>query len=58
MARRGRPAIENPRTKEFRMRLSDEEYERLSKVSKDFGMSRADAIRKLAEDHEKKMKGD
>lgn len=56
MARRGRPAIENPRNKEFRMRLSDEEYERLTKVSKDFGMNRADTIRKLADEHEKKMK--
>ena len=54
--RRGRPTIENPRTKEFRMRLSDEEYERLTKVSKDFGMNRADTVRKLTEEHEKRMK--
>lgn len=56
MAKRGRPFSENPRTREFRMRLSDEEYDRLTKISKDMGMSRADAVRKLAEDREKMVK--
>lgn len=54
--KRGRPTIENPRTKEFRMRLNEEEYKRLDRISKDFGMNRADTIRKLAEEHEKNMK--
>lgn len=56
MAKRGRPFSEVTRNKEFRMRLSDEEYDRLTKISKNMGMSRADTIRKLAEECEKMMK--
>ena len=53
MAKRGRPFSENPRNKEFRMRLSDEEYEKLDKVRKDLCMSRADTVRTLLGNYEK-----
>lgn len=58
MARRGRPPIEDPRDKQYRIRLNDEENERLIRISKDFGMSKSDTVRRLIEEHEKKMKGD
>lgn len=58
MARRGRPTIEDPRDNQYRIRLNDEENERLVKISKDFGMRVPDTIRKLLEDYEVKKKGD
>lgn len=56
MARRGRPPIEDPRDNQYRIRLNDEENERLIRISKDFGMSKSDTVRRLIEEHEKKMK--
>lgn len=56
MARRGRPTLEDPRDIQYHVRLNDEEDKRLTKISKDFGMGKADTIRKLLEDHEKRMK--
>lgn len=58
MARRGRPTVEDPRDNQYRIRLNDEENERLVKISKDFGMRVPDTIRKLLEDYEIKKKGD
>ena len=54
LKRRGRPSKDDPRVKDFRLRLNNEESERLSAVSKKLGMSKADALRKLMEDYEKR----
>ena len=54
--RRGRPSKDDPRVKDFRLRLNKEESERLSAVSKSLGMSKADSLRKLMEDFEKNDK--
>lgn len=56
--KRGRPAIEDPRDNVYRIRLNDEENERLLKISKEFGMNRPDTIRTLLENYEKSMKED
>ena len=53
MAKRGRPVLEDPRVKECRLRMNTVEDDRLNRVSKDMGMSKADTIRKLIEDYEK-----
>lgn len=58
MARRGRPTVEDPRDNLYRIRLNDEENERLVKISKDFGMRVPDTIRKLLENYETNKKGD
>lgn len=58
MAKRGRPFLEDPRDNQYRLRLNDEENEKLMKISKDFGMRVPDTIRRLIEEHEKNMKGD
>lgn len=52
----GRPFAENPRTNRVEIRLNKNENERLERISKDFGMGRADAVRKLLEDYDKKGK--
>lgn len=52
--RRGRPSKDDPRVKDFRLRLNNEESKRLDAVSKSLGMSKADALRKLMEDFEKR----
>ena len=56
MGRRGRPPVEDPRTIRQFVRLNKEENKLLDDVSKDLGMSRADAIRTLIENHIKKGK--
>ena len=53
MAKRGRPVLEDPRVKECRLRMNTVEDDRLNRVSKDMGMSKADTIRKLIEGYEK-----
>ena len=58
MARRGRPTVEDPRDNQYRIRLNDEENERLIRISKDFGMSKSDTVRKLLENYENHMKGE
>ena len=54
MAKRGRPVLDDPRTKECKIRMNREENDRVNRVSKHMGMRKADAIRKLIEDYEKK----
>lgn len=56
MAKRGRPFSENPRTNRVEIRMNEKEAELLDRIGKEFGMNRADTVRKLAEDHEKNMK--
>ena len=52
--RRGRPSKDDPRVIDFRLRLNNEESKRLDAVSKSLGMSKADSLRKLMEDYERK----
>ena len=54
MGKRGRPVLEGPSTKECKIRMNGEEDDRVNGVSKHMGMCKADAIRKLIEDYEKK----
>ena len=53
MAGRGRPFVEDPRNKGHRLRMNNDEMDRLNRVSKDLGMSKSDTLRKLVEDYEK-----
>lgn len=41
----GRPKLENARTKQYRLRLNDEEYERLMDLSEKSGKSVSDILR-------------
>lgn len=53
MAKRGRPVLDDPHTKECKIRMNCEENDRVNRVSKHMGMRKADAIRKLIENYEK-----
>lgn len=41
----GRPKLENARTRQYRLRLNDEEYEKLSYLSEKTGRSVSDILR-------------
>lgn len=41
----GRPKLENARTRQYRLRLNDEEYEKLSYLSEKTGNSVSDILR-------------
>lgn len=41
----GRPKLENARTRQYRLRLNDEEYEKLSYLSEKTGKSVSDILR-------------
>lgn len=53
MAGHGRPRVDDPRDKGHRVRMNNDEMDRLIRVSKDLGMSKSDTLRKLVEDYEK-----
>ena len=53
MAGRGRPFVDDPRDKGLKVRMNNEEFDRLNRVCKDLGMSKTDTMRKLLEDYEK-----
>lgn len=52
MARRGRPTVEDPRKNQFRLRLNEEEYSRLERLSKSTGFGRSDVLRIALEKYE------
>ena len=45
MAKRGRPFSDNPKRSKITVRMTDEEYERLKKSSKENGMTVLDYVR-------------
>ena len=52
MAKRGRPFKEDARKNQYRIRMNDDENNRLEKLSKSTGMGRADVIRVALEKYE------
>lgn len=45
MAKRGRPFSENPKRAKITVRMTDEEYDRLKRTSKENGMTILDYVR-------------
>lgn len=45
MAKRGRPIKEDARRREYRLRMTDNEYEQLEQMSEQSGITMADVIR-------------
>lgn len=50
----GRPKSTNARTKQYRLRLTEEEYLKLIQLSKDTGKTRADILRESLKNYIKK----
>lgn len=50
----GRPKSTNARTKQYRLRLTEEEYLQLMQLSKDAGKTRADILRESLKNYIKK----